>query len=252
MGMNHDMCRPKGQQDGRGPTDKGAGEEAKLPDLIPEMPRIADILIQPIPKLAELPLPQPFKGLDEGRRLLALLKEGGVEAWNRRRKKQPVEERLSPREEPLRPDDIMGVFVPGPSIADADLSGMDLRGADLSQVNFVNVNLRKADMRTATLCNACFWASDLRNADLSGADLRRARILDTDVSEANLTGSHCQAAVMWLGTKLKSANLQGARFRHALLDREAIQAALWDKADLDGAFFSLWKVFDWYEARRKP
>lgn len=239
------------RQDGGDEPDKGCKEAVNLPGLIQEAPGVAAILDEPRPELAELSPPNPLKSVEEGLRLLTLLSTGGVAAWNQRRKEHPPSEWLSPLESPLHADNILGEDIPGPLITDKDLSGIDLRGADLRQITFVKVDLRSANMRTAKLCSACFWMSDLTNADLAGADLRRSRILRTNLSDADLVRSRCQAAVMWHGTRLKDANLQGAKFRYALLDREALESAIWDEADIDEAFFTLWELSQWHEARKK-
>jgi uncharacterized protein YjbI with pentapeptide repeats len=89
-------------------------------------------------------------------RWLAILKNGGVAGWNKRRA----------HSENLRPN-LRGADLRDADLRCANLGGADLSWANLSRADLSGTDLSGADLRGANLCGA-----DLRDADLSGADLR--------------------------------------------------------------------------------
>ncbi|MEB3177753.1 MAG: pentapeptide repeat-containing protein [Nostocaceae cyanobacterium] len=97
---------------------------------------------------------------------------------------------------------ILGDFLRGANLSDADLRGADLNDADLRGAELIDANLRGAKL----------WHIDLRGSDLNDADLRGAELID--------------------------ANLRGADLRDAFLDRSYLMDADLSDADLRGANLS--------------
>ncbi len=104
---------------------------------------------------------------------LAILKNGGVAGWNKRRA----------HSENLRPN------LRGADLRDAGLRGVDLRGADLRCANLGGADLRCANFGGADLSWANLSRADLSGTDLSGADLRGANLCGADLRDADLSGA---------------------------------------------------------------
>lgn len=130
---------------------------------------------------------------------LKILKEEGVETWNKWREDNPE----------VKIDlgiDFSGVDLRGSNLSCADLSvvknlkGADLsntnlsyaklNGADLKGANFNGANLSYADLRFTHLNNANLKDSDLQGAFLEGADLQGAHLNNADLRGADLEGAH--------------------------------------------------------------
>jgi uncharacterized protein YjbI with pentapeptide repeats len=93
------------------------------------------------------------------------LKEGSY-AWNQWRKQNPN----------VRPDlseaDLLGTYLRGTNLNEADLrsadfSGADLRGANLTQANLLGTNLNEAKLAGTKFTLACLGETILANLDLS-------------------------------------------------------------------------------------
>lgn len=105
--------------------------------------------------------------------------EEGVEAWNRRR-----------RREKFRPD-----------FRGADLFGFELNGVDLREAKLCGTNLNAAKLNGADLEEADLTDAQLGMADLRNANLAFAKLIRTDLHQANLIGANL------LRAKLSEANL---------------------------------------------
>lgn len=147
----------------------------------------------------------------EREKLIALLENGQIEAFNRLR----TQGRL-------------------------DLSGVDLRGKDLSGVNFQDVNLSDALLDGAILRGP---STNLRNAVLRGASLlERADLSDADLSGAVLDGADCRET-NFSGAKLEAVSAERALFMRANLTNVSaahaqFRLAQMAEADLTGGNFS--------------
>lgn len=128
---------------------------------------------------------------------LAKLKERGVEAWNKWRRRKDSAKIVDLSEAELRHANLIGANLSGANISEAwlteaNLSGANLSGADLSEANLYGADLSKADLTEATLYRATLYGADLSGANLSGANL-----LGADLSEANLLGAVYTEATGW-------------------------------------------------------
>jgi uncharacterized protein YjbI with pentapeptide repeats len=139
---------------------------------------------------------------------VAMLKKGGVDAWNAWRRKNPD----------IRPD-LIDANLSGAHLMKADLSGAhlmkaNLSGAHLMQAGLMRAHLGGADLSKADLNEAFLAAADLTFADLSGAKLTRAilsgaHLTGADLTGADLTMAHLIAANL-METKLAGATLTGS------------------------------------------
>lgn len=157
--------------------------------------------------------------------LLRLLKEGGVEEWNKWRMKFPfVKVNLS--EADLSSADLRYVNLSSADLSDAnlhsaDLSSANLRNANLSDANLHSANLHSADLSNANLSNADLSNAYLSNADLSNADLSNANLLYADLLNVDL-----------LNADLSNANLRNADLSNARLSNAKLSNARLFNADL--------------------
>ena len=159
---------------------------------------------------------------------LRIIKEEGVEAWNKWRENNPdVEINLDEAElrkaklsrANLRKARLMNARLTGADLSGADLSGAvlsgnsltnarltraDLSGAWLSGANLIDARLTKADLTDAKLMNVRLTGADLIDANLRGAYLRGAQALETDFDGATLTGACIQDWSINSQTNLKN------------------------------------------------
>ena len=103
------------------------------------------------------------------------LLEEGVEAWNRRR-----------RRENFQPD------FRGADLFGLELNGIDLRDAKLCRTKLNTAKLNGADLEDADLTDAQLAGAELRNANLAFAKLIR-----TNLRSANLIGANLLRAQPW-------------------------------------------------------
>lgn len=145
--------------------------------------------------------------------LVQMLRNAGVEAWNRSRVNHPDYPRCDIYEE---------------AIWGADLSKAELSGADLRSAILLGADLRGADLRAADLSNAWLHQADMTGANLEGARLNDALLMDAKLRDANLRNaslrqariegdkrftypSHIVVGADLTGATLASADLTGAQ-----------------------------------------
>jgi uncharacterized protein YjbI with pentapeptide repeats len=125
-----------------------------------------------------------------------------------------------------------------------NLDGIELENADLQRADLGKVWMCRADLRAANLTEADLTGAHLVGADLESANLRRADLLQADLSDAvlrcsSLRGANAQGANLGgsvlYDADLSQANLTGAFFSAARLDRADLQEASLERADLFGA-----------------
>ena len=114
--------------------------------------------------------------------LIALLKNGKIEEFNRVRPEGKI--------------DLRGAF-----LRLVDLRGANLIGANLSLANLYKVNLSGADLSGADLCYAYLREADLREADLIGAILHwtnffKANLIGAKIMQGDLYELLVQGAIM--------------------------------------------------------
>ena len=144
---------------------------------------------------------------------LRLLREEGVEGWNRWREDNPSIE-------------------------------VNLRGANLTGANFFRVHLDDADLRGATLTRANFLRANLGYAKLIDTNLRQAQLIDANLYRADLTGANLTYANFFTAqldstilsdANLGYANLGYANLGYANLTRANLGYATLTRANLDYA-----------------
>jgi len=129
-----------------------------------------------------------------------ILKEEGVEAWNRWRE-------ISPKDRP----DLRGADLTGINLRAAQFSRVDLRDAKLTRADLVQATLTAAKLSKADLSQAILVVARLDRADLNGADLNEADFSSADLSESNLRETTL------LDTNFSDARLRGANFRYCTM-----------------------------------
>lgn len=116
-----------------------------------------------------------------------MLKELGVEAWNKWRIKEGFQ-RPELAGALLNKVNLRGANLNGANLHEAQLKGSNLRDADLRMTNIEYANLQGADLRGAKLWKARLYSSDLSNAKLVGADLRESNCSHSRFIAANMRG----------------------------------------------------------------
>jgi hypothetical protein len=142
--------------------------------------------------------------------LVRILRDQGVDAWNKWRK-----ENLD-YEIDLRQADLKG----------AKLSGADLRKAKLWSANLIEANLDSADLSGADLSwtyldKAVFRGANLSRANLRVASLGKTNLSGADLREADLRGAYLRETDL-RGADLSRANLRGARLIETNLERSIL------------------------------
>ncbi len=169
---------------------------------------------------------------------LRILKEEGVEAWNKWREANlDVEIRLKGAS--LKYADLSGVilkgadlkyaYLKGAYLKYADLSGACLKGADLSGVVLFGANLQGVILQGADLKGADLSGANLQDVILQGLDLQDVIFEDTKFQGADLSGANLQ------GAYLKGADLSGANLQDVIFEDAKFQGANLSGADLNGA-----------------
>ncbi len=146
--------------------------------------------------------------------LVRILRDEGVEAWNRWREEHPA----------VRAN-LRGADLSEARLGRAELGGANLSRAILWEANLGGANLGGADLRGANLWRAYLVGADLGGAHLSGADLREADLREADLGQADLGQADLWRAYL-VGADLGGANLIRADLSRADLSR----------ADLGGAW----------------
>ncbi|NEO58260.1 MAG: low-complexity protein [Okeania sp. SIO3B5] len=122
--------------------------------------------------------------------------------------------------------EIVGSFLSGADLSDAnlrnaDLSGANLRNADLSGTNLIRADLRNADLSGTNISDADLIHVNLRNAELIRTDLRSAYLTRADLRSTNFSGSDLSGVDLsgadLSGTNISDADLSGANLRSANL-----------------------------------
>jgi uncharacterized protein YjbI with pentapeptide repeats len=178
--------------------------------------------------------------------LVQMLRNAGVEAWNRSRVDHPDYPRCDIYEEAIRGADLSGADLSGADLRSAillgaDLRGANLRGADLSKAWLHQADLTGANLEDSRLDEALLLDSKLRDANLRGASLRQARIegdkrltypshmvVGADLTGANLTSADLSGAQLWDssldGANLTDANIDGS----TIVNARVHGVSIWD------------------------
>ncbi|HEX3105680.1 MAG TPA: toll/interleukin-1 receptor domain-containing protein [Terriglobales bacterium] len=129
-----------------------------------------------------------------------ILKEQGVEAWNRWRQ-MSTEASL----------DLRGADLAGVNLRTANLSGVNLTGAKLTKADLTQATLTAARLSKADLSQAILIVSELDHADLSEADLDEADLSSTDLSRSDLSET------MLLDTNFSNTRIDGTAFHNCTM-----------------------------------
>jgi len=178
--------------------------------------------------------------------LVRMLRNAGVEAWNRSRVNHPDYPRCDIYEEAiwgadLSRSDLSGADLRSAILLGADLSGADLRAADLSNAWLHRADMTGANLEGARLDYALLMDANLRDANLRQASLRQARIegdkrfsypshivAGADLTGANLTSADLTGAQIWdsclVGANLSEANITGS----TIVNARVHGVSIWD------------------------
>ena len=178
--------------------------------------------------------------------LVRMLRNDGVQAWNRSRVDHPDYPRCDIYEEAIRGADLSRADLSGAELRSAlllgaDLSGADLRGADLSNAWLHQADMTGANLEGARLDNALLMDAKLRDANLREASLREARIegdkrlsypshivVGADLTGANLTSADLTGAQIW-DSSLDGVNLSGANIAGSTIVNARVHGvSIWD------------------------
>lgn len=97
-----------------------------------------------------------------------------------------------------------------------DYSGQDLVRAEFSNARLINANFSGADLRGAVFNGAVLKGANLHGVDFSDGIAYISDLSETDLSDAILT------AAMLLKSSFRDANVTGADFSDAVLDRDQV------------------------------
>jgi uncharacterized protein YjbI with pentapeptide repeats len=178
--------------------------------------------------------------------LVQMLRNAGVEAWNRSRVNHPDYPRCDIYEEAIWGADLCKAELSGADLRSAILLGADLRGADLRAADLSNAWLHQADMTGANLegarlNDALLMDAKLRDANLRKASLRQARIegdkrfsypshivVGADLTGATLTSADLTGAQIWdsslVGVNLSDADITGT----TIVNTRVHGVSIWD------------------------
>jgi uncharacterized protein YjbI with pentapeptide repeats len=178
--------------------------------------------------------------------LVRMLRNDGVQAWNRSRVDHPDYPRCDIYEEAIRGGDLSRADLSGADLRSAiflgaDLCGADLRGADLSNAWLHQADMTGANLEGARLDNALLMDAKLRDANLREASLREARIegdkrlsypshivVGADLTGANLTSADLTGAQIW-DSSLDGVNLSGANIAGSTIVNARVHGvSIWD------------------------
>ena len=173
---------------------------------------------------------------------LRILKEEGVGAWNKWRKKNPdVQidlnrahlERAILRDAHLERAHLERAILSGANLNRANLERANLSGAHLEFAILSGANLNRAILRDANLERAILRDAHLERAHLERAHLERANLSSANLSGANLSGAHLEFAIL-SGANLSGAHLSGAHLSGAYLERANLSGKDLSGKDLSG------------------
>lgn len=112
-----------------------------------------------------------------------LLKQKGVEAWNKWRKENPD---TKPN---LKKSELIKINIDGADLHRADLSEINLENSSLVRAKLSGAKLAGANLSTADLSMADLFMADLRGSNLRGAILNGADLAEASLANADLTFS---------------------------------------------------------------
>jgi len=125
------------------------------------------------------------------------------------------------------------VMLPFPALAasssliraydDVKVTSKDFSHQNLARAEFSNAKLAGADFRGADLQGAVFNSTDLNNANFHGANFSNGIAYLSDFSGADLRDAIFDSAML-LKSNFDNADVTGADFSLAVLDREQVQA----------------------------
>jgi uncharacterized protein YjbI with pentapeptide repeats len=104
---------------------------------------------------------------------------------------------------------------------DVNAATKDFSNQSLIRAEFSDARLKEANFSGADLRGAVFNGADLRNANLSGIDFSDGIAYVSNLSGADLSNSVFTSAMM-LKSSFKGANVTGADFSLAVLDRDQV------------------------------
>jgi uncharacterized protein YjbI with pentapeptide repeats len=104
---------------------------------------------------------------------------------------------------------------------DVNANTRDFSGQSLVKAEFSNAKLENANFSGANLQGAVFNGAVLTNANLHGADLSDGIAYLSDLSGVDLSDGILTSAML-LRSKFQGANVTGADFSFAVLDREQV------------------------------
>ena len=156
---------------------------------------------------------------------LRILKEDGVEAWNKWRQENP---RVKP--------DLSRVNLIGANLRRADLRGANLKEVDLRRADLRGANLTEAYLRKSNLCFA-----SLESTNFSGADIREAKLMWVKLSKANLRKAKLSKANLY-GVNLYKANLSETNLSGADLSRTQALYTNFYGTTFTGACLENWNI----------
>ena len=151
---------------------------------------------------------------------LRILKEEGVEAWNKWRKKNRD----------------VKIDLSDAHFNDAYFYGVNFRGAHLNSAHFNGAHLNGAILSGAHLNSAYLKGAYLKGAYLNGAILKgaylnSAHLVRAYLNGAILSGAHLNGAIL-SGAHLNDAYLKGAYLNGAILSGAHLNGAHLNEADL--------------------
>lgn len=97
-----------------------------------------------------------------------------------------------------------------------DYSGQDLERAEFSNTKLANANFSRANLRGAVFNGATLTKANLHAVDFSDGIAYLSNLSGVDLSDAVLTSA------MLLKSTFRDANVTGADFTDAMLDREQV------------------------------
>ena len=131
-----------------------------------------------------------------------------------------------------RVEGLVGAYLPGIDLSDANLPsanfyGAYLAGANLTGANLVSANLQRADLSGADLTNADLRFANLNGANLRGANLTGANLIKATLSQADLSKADLSEAFLLTAklfhTKLDGTNLARTDWNNAFCRDPAVE-----------------------------
>ena len=150
-------------------------------------------------------------------RVIALLREGNIEDWNRLRERSRGGR---------------------PNLAGADLSNLYLRKADLSNAILNDAILDRSLLSEAILQGVEGRSASFKNADMRKVDLRESILTSANIKEANLAGANLHSA------DLRDAQIMKVNLKSANLSEARVLRTNFHGADLTGACIADWQIGD--------